>query len=133
MSDIIWEDRKHWMWFPFSFTKYKLSKSRFFEEVGLFNTTFYETQLYRIVDVQLKKSFSQKIFGTGTVTLTTRDQGSPTIEIKNVRDANAVKEMIVELVEEARRKNFVRDINVGDGFSGEYADLDENGIPDRFE
>lgn len=133
MSKIIWQDRKHWMWFPFSFTKYQLSRTRFFEEKGLFNTIFSETQLYRIVDVQLKRTFVQKIFGTGTVTLATRDQGSPFIEVKNIKNSKAVKEMIVELVEEARRKNMVRDINIGDGFDSDFEDLDGNGIPDRFE
>lgn len=133
MAELIWEDRKHWMWFPFSFTKYQLSRTRFFEEKGLFNTIFSETQLYRIVDVQLKRTFVQKIFGTGTVTLATRDQGSPFIEVKNIKNSKAVKEMIVELVEEARRKNMVRDINIGDGFDSDFEDLDGNGIPDRFE
>lgn len=135
MADIIWNDRKHWTWFPISFTKYKLSETRFFKEIGLFNTTYDETQLYRIVDVQLRRSFGHKIFGTGNISLQTRDRNSPEIIIQNVKNPESVKEMLVSLVEENRRKNFVRDINVGDGFGdmGNFEDLDGNGIPDQFE
>ncbi len=135
MADIIWNDRKHWTWFPISFTKYKLSETRFFKEIGLFNTTYEETQLYRIVDVQLRRSLGHKIFGTGNITLQTRDRNSPEIVVRNVKNSESVKEMLVQLVEEARRRNFVRDINVGDGFGdmGNFEDLDGNGIPDQFE
>ena len=132
MTDIIWKDRKHWAWFPFSFTKYKCSETRLFVETGLMSTNYLETQLYRIVDVQLKRTLGNKIFGTGTITLTTRDKSSPILVIKNVKNSQSVKEMLVQLVEAARKKNFVREVNVGGGFDN-FDDVDGNGIPDIFD
>ena len=36
MSDnLIWEDRKHFMWFPWSFTKYYIENERLMIEAGL--------------------------------------------------------------------------------------------------
>ena len=35
MSDnLIWEDRKHFMWFPWSFTKYYIENERLMIEAG---------------------------------------------------------------------------------------------------
>ncbi len=65
----IWKDRKHFMWFPFSFTTYEVRNDRLYEQQGLFTTHYDEVLLYRVVDLCLTRSFSQKIFGTGTITL----------------------------------------------------------------
>lgn len=27
---LVWKDRKHWMWFPFSFTKYRVENDRLY-------------------------------------------------------------------------------------------------------
>lgn len=44
MSDnLIWEDRKHFMWFPWSFTKYYIENERLMIEAGLLKTTLDET------------------------------------------------------------------------------------------
>ena len=30
-TGLVWKDRKHWMWFPFSFTKYRIEDGRLYE------------------------------------------------------------------------------------------------------
>ena len=52
-DNLIWEDRKHFMWFPWSFTKYYIENERLMIEAGLLKTTLDETLLYRIVDVTM--------------------------------------------------------------------------------
>lgn len=130
MENYIWEDRKHWMWFPWSFTRYKLSETRIFIETGFIKNQFDETQLYRVTDIRLTRSLGQRIFGTGTIFLSTRDGSNPVIELKNVKKSPDVKEMIAQLVEEARKRNFVRTIDSG---ISNYSDNDGDGIPDIFQ
>lgn len=132
MTKFLWSSRKHFMWFPWSFTKYQLSEDRFFVEKGLFSTTFDETQLYRILDVKLKRSFGQKIFGTGTIELTSRDPENPKIYVENVKNSYDVKEMLVHLVEKARKENRVLTTDSMVNYE-DMSDEDGDGIPDVFQ
>ena len=63
-NKIIWQDRKHFMWFPISFTKYEIKNDRLYQETGLFSTHYDELLLYRITDLCLRRNLAQKIFGT---------------------------------------------------------------------
>ena len=65
-DEVLWKDRKHFMWFPFSFVKYEIRNERLYEQSGLLNTTYEELLLYKVIDMTLTQSLGQKIFGTGT-------------------------------------------------------------------
>ena len=101
---LLWKDRKHWMWFPFSFTKYRIENGRLYVEEGLLRSEENECLLYRITDISLERTLAQKIFGTGTICLTTRDISDKVIYLKNIVNPKAVKEMISELVERTRHQ-----------------------------
>ena len=103
-NKVIWQDRKHFMWFPFSFTKYQIKNERLYQETGLISTHYDELLLYRITDLCLQKKLAQKIFGTGTIVLYTKADSSKEIHLKNIKNANEVKDLISSLVEEARDK-----------------------------
>ncbi|MCI9630240.1 PH domain-containing protein [Thomasclavelia cocleata] len=103
-NKVIWQDRKHFMWFPFSFTKYQIKNERLYQETGLISTHYDELLLYRITDLCLQKNLAQKIFGTGTIVLYTKADSSKEIHLKNIKNANEVKDLISSLVEEARDK-----------------------------
>lgn len=102
-----WKDRKHWAWFPFSFTIYTLSDERLYIQKGFFNTHYDETLLYRIVDICLKRSFKQKLFGTGTVVLQTKADTQGTIELQNIKHPLEVQEMFSDVIEQARHQKGV--------------------------
>lgn len=121
-NKIIWQDRKHFMWFPISFTKYEIKNDRLYQESGLFNTHYDELLLYRITDLCLQRNLSQKIFGTGTVVLYTKADSEREIHLKNIKNAKNVKNLISDLVEEARDKKKV----VGKEFFDEAIDLGEH-------
>lgn len=106
-NKVIWQDRKHFMWFPFSFTKYQIKNERLYQETGLISTHYDELLLYRITDLCLQRNFAQKIFGTGTVILYTKADSSKEIHLKNIKNANEIKDLISSLVEEARDKKKV--------------------------
>lgn len=136
-ENVVWKDRVHHMWFPISFTKYCIKNQRIYVDSGFFNSVSDETLLYRIIDLQLKRSFLQKLFGTGDVILYTKVDKNPEIILHNISKPRQTKEMISDLVENIRNEKKV----VGKEFySGHHAggpdmdeDMNHNGIPDFLE
>ena len=119
-DEVLWKDRKHFMWFPFSFVKYEIKNERLYEQSGLFSTTYDELLLYKVIDMTLKQSLGQKIFGTGTIYLTTRADTSTQVILKNIKNPKEVKDLISELTEQIRQNQNV----VGKEFYG-HGPLDE--------
>ncbi len=102
----IWQDRKRtFLGLPLSFTKYMLNEDRIFLEKGFLNSTLDEEHLYRVRDVRVTRNLGQKIFGLGTVTVYATNGETVLESIKNPIE---VKEEIVRLVEEARKKHNIR-------------------------
>jgi len=101
-KDYIWYDRKHYAWFPFSFTSYWIAKNRLYCKTGLLSTKSDELLLYRITDISLTRTVLQRIFGTGSITIHTRADSSNTINLINVKKSEKVRSLISSLVENAR-------------------------------
>ena len=93
-DNLIWEDRKHFMWFPWSFTKYYIENERLMIEAGLLKTTLDETLLYRIVDVTMVQTLTGKIFGTGDLIVKTKVDSNPEIVLKNISEPKKVRSQI---------------------------------------
>ena len=135
-STVIWKDRKHLMWIPFSFTKYSVQNDRLYTQTGLFSTSFDEILLYRITDIRLNRSFGQKIFGTGTIELCTKVDHDRHIFLVNIKKPVKVKNLLSELVEDARdKKNVVgKEFYSGRGHGGpDGHDGPEDDFEDDFE
>lgn len=122
MANIIWHDRKRYLGLPISFTKYSMSEDRLFVETGFFNLTQNEVRLYRILDLQLKRSFGQRIFGVGSIIVSSSDKSLGTFEIKNIKHSANVKEMLSVQVEQQREAKRV----VGREYMGGGLDLDDD-------
>lgn len=99
---VLWEDRKHHLWFPLSFTKYQLTDERLYTQTGLLNTHYDELLLYRIIDICLERSLGQKIFGTGTIILSTKADSQGTVMLQNISRPLEVKAILSQRVEEIR-------------------------------
>ena len=123
-NNTVWKDRKHFMWFPISFTKYEIKNERLYQETGLFNTHYDELLLYRITDLCLKRSLAQKIFGTGTIILSTKADSDKEVLLKNVKNPKEVKDLISHLVEEARDRKKVIGKEFFDDSSDDLDDFD---------
>ncbi len=102
MANILWHDRKRYFGLPISFTKYSMSEDRLFIDTGFFNLEQNEVRLYRILDLQLKRSLGQRIFGVGSIIVSSKDRSLGTFEIRNVKHAANVKEMLSVQVEQQR-------------------------------
>ena len=120
MANILWHDRKRHLGLPLSFTKYSMSEDRLFVETGLFNLEQNEVRLYRILDLQLKRSFGQRIFGVGSIIVSSSDKSLGTFEIRNIKHSANVKEMLSVQVEQQREAKRV----VGREYMGSGVDVD---------
>ncbi len=138
-EETLWRDRKRIMGMPLSFTVYEIDNDRLTLRKGLFRTETNEMLLYRILDVKLVRSFSQKLFGVGTITLFSADQTHRTLEIKNIKKPDAVRKFISKIVERERAAKgltgrelygiagMVQNAAAADHV---FVDIDGDGIPD---
>lgn len=103
-----WFDRKRTIFgLPLSFTKYAATKDKLIIKTGFFSTKEEEIRLYRIMDVTLNRSFGERIFKLGTIHVISSDKSTPHFDIKRIKDSKRVKELLSELVEDARQRNRV--------------------------
>lgn len=104
----LWKDRKRYFGLPLSFTRYSLSEDRLFVSEGFLNIRDDEVLLYRVRDIDTRRSLWQRIFGVGTVTVVSSDKTMPNLVLKNIKDPVMVKELIHKQVEEVKIQRRVR-------------------------
>lgn len=121
----LWKDRKRYLGLPISFTRYRLSEDRIFCETGCFSLKEEEVLLYRVSDLELKRSFGQRIFGVGTVCVHSSDKTNPHLDLKNVKDPKMVKELIYQKVEAAKDARRMRTMEIMDSDGSGEDCLDE--------
>ena len=106
--EVKWKDRKRTIFgLPWSFTRYRLTDDKLIVSTGIFSINEEEIRLYRIMDVTLKRSLGERLWGLGTIHICSSDKTTPEIDIKRVRQSSDVKEMLSDMVEAARKKNRV--------------------------
>ena len=106
--EYLWKDRKRYFGLPLSFTRYSMSEDRLFVSVGFLNIKDDEVLLYRVRDIDTRRSLWQRLFGVGTVTVVSADKTMPTLVLQNVKDPIFVKELIHKQVEEMKIRRRVR-------------------------
>ena len=121
--EYLWKDRKRYFGLPLSFTRYCLSEDRLFISEGFLNLKDDEVLLYRVRDIDTKRTLWQRLFGVGTISIMSSDKTMPTLVLKNVKDPMMVKELIHNQVEETKIKRRVR-------FGEIMTDADGDGIDD---
>lgn len=113
--EYIWKDRKRYLGMPLSFTHYALSEDRIFLSEGFLNIRDEEILLYRVRDIETKRTLGQRILGVGTVTVSSADKTMPILVMKNIKDPVGVKELLHKQVEEQKIRRKVR---LGEVMSG---------------
>lgn len=104
----LWKDRKRILGLPITFTRYRLSEDRIFRETGLLNLKEEEVLLYRVRDLELKRSLFQRIFGVGTVCVHSSDKTTPHLDLLNIKNPREVKELLHRQVEEMKLSRRMR-------------------------
>ena len=128
-KEIVWTDRKRIIFgLPWTFTKYTLTREKLLVETGILNKDQEEIRLYRIMDMTLKRSFWQRLFGLGTIHCCTADKTAPELDIKWIPDSANVKELLSDLVEAERME---KRVSSREFFSDSDGDADDDGELDH--
>jgi len=99
----VWQDRKRIIFgLPWSFTKYSLTQNKLLIQTGFLNTKEEEIRLYRIMDVTLKRTLGERLFGLGTIHCCSADQSTPEFDIRRIKKPRQVKDMLSDMIEAER-------------------------------
>ncbi len=112
-TKILWHDRKRWCGLPWSFTRYFLVEKegswlKLFSSIGFLSIQQEEINLYRIYDISVEATFTNRMFGTGTLILYCNVNSTDKVYLIRVKDPYRVRAMISELIEKERAKKGYR-------------------------
>lgn len=107
-SKILWHDRKRWCGMPLSFTRYYLVESedwlKLYSSIGFLSIRGEEVNLYRVYDISVRATLSNRIFGTGTLILHCSSNSSDEVHLIRIKNPYKVRAMLSELIEQERAK-----------------------------
>lgn len=103
-----------WKWVENLATTYEISADRLILRRGIFIKSIDEIELYRVKDVRLDFSIVNQMAGIGTIGITSSDTttGTAPLTMPYVESAQQRREELRALVETARQKRRVREIDV---------------------
>jgi uncharacterized membrane protein YdbT with pleckstrin-like domain len=103
-----------WKWFESMAARYDVCPDRLIVREGIFIKSLDEVELYRVKDVRLDFTLINQMAGIGTITVTSSDEttrGAP-LTLRHVERAAQRREELRRLVETARQKRRVREIDM---------------------
>lgn len=90
-------------------TKYRVTSQRIVIDSGIFSKKLEQVDLYRVNDFVVERPFTQRIMGTGNLTMHTTDKSNPTVRLMGVgTDVVALYERVRAAVEAAKQAKGVR-------------------------
>jgi len=96
-------------------TTYEVSEDRLILRKGIFVKSLDEIELYRVKDVRLDFTLINQWAGIGTITISSSDETTRTapLMLRDIEGAHDRREKLRTLVDAARQKRRVREIDVG--------------------
>lgn len=103
-----------WKWLENMSARYDLCNDRLLVRRGIFMKSLDEIELYRVKDIRLDFSLINQWAGIGTITATSSDEttGREPLVLPQIEDALGRREQLRSLVEAARQKRQVREIDM---------------------
>lgn len=103
-----------WKWFENLTARFDICQDRLIVRRGIFVKSLDEVELYRVKDVRLDFTLINQMAGIGTITVTSSDETtrSAPLTLRHVERAAARRETLRGLVEAARQKRRVREIDM---------------------
>ncbi len=103
-----------WRWLENMASRYELTEERLIIRRGLIAKSLDEIELYRIKDVRISFSIINQIAGIGTIGIASSDETtrSGDLMIRDVERAQARREELRRLVDIARQKRRVREVDM---------------------
>lgn len=110
--EVLWQDTKRIWGMPISFTKYAIIRKpgqwvKIVEESGVLSTNVEEVMAYRVDDLGVFESLSQKMFGVGNVDIYCHDSSCDVLTLKNIKKPYEVKALLTDVIEQERSKRNV--------------------------
>ncbi len=103
-----------WKWFENLAARFDICPDRLIVRRGIFVKSLDEVELYRVKDVRLDFTLVNQMAGIGTITVTSSDETTRAapLRLRHVERAGARREQLRGLVETARQKRRVREIDM---------------------
>jgi uncharacterized membrane protein YdbT with pleckstrin-like domain len=103
-----------WVWVQNMASSYEITPDRLILRRGIFNKSIDEIELYRVKDVRLDFTLINQMAGIGTIGITSSDSttSAAPLTMPHVERAQARREELRTLVEAARQKRRVREIDM---------------------
>lgn len=93
-------------------TVYEVTSERLRRRHGIFSRRLDELELYRVRDTTLVEPFFQRLVGLATIELTTADASTPTLTLRGISGAAALREELRTSIEAARQRKRVRSMEL---------------------
>lgn len=103
---VIWEGKKLHLGLPLSFTKYKIEDGLLIERDGFINIREDQSQLYKVIDINMKKSILDALLKQGTIQVVFSNE-SDNIILTNVKNPEAVKKILNAEIDKSRQRQRV--------------------------
>jgi uncharacterized membrane protein YdbT with pleckstrin-like domain len=105
------------IWIQNLLVTYELTEDRLILRKGIFVKSIDEIELYRVKDVRLDFTLVNQWAGIGTITVDSSDETTrdAPLVIPHIDDAAGRRERLRALVDAARQKRRVREVDLGDG------------------
>lgn len=105
-----------WKWIANLATTYEVTEDRLILRKGIFIKSIDEIELYRIKDVRLDFTLINQMAGIGTISIASSDETTrdAPLVIRDVDRAQERREALRALVDIARQKRRVREVDVGE-------------------
>jgi uncharacterized membrane protein YdbT with pleckstrin-like domain len=103
-----------WKWFENLAARFDVCQDRLIVRRGIFVKSLDEVELYRVKDIRLDFSLINQMAGIGTITVTSSDETTrrEPLVLRFVEQAAARRETLRDLVDKARQKRRVREIDM---------------------
>lgn len=103
-----------WRWIGVMSSLYEITPDRLVLRRGIVMKSIDEIELYRIKDIRMDFSLLNQWAGIGTICLASSDETTRTGELimRNVPNAQARREELRNLVDDARRRRGVRELDM---------------------
>ena len=124
---LLWTDRKRWLGMPITFTRYTLNEEKLLVNTGLISLNEEEVLLYRIQDISVRQSLGERLFGVGTICISSTDVTVPHLELLHVKNPSKVKDVVSKCVAASRRRNKIHSTELMDADSNDPDDNDYDG------
>lgn len=97
-------------WLKTASTSYHFAKGRLTWRTGMLSRSAESLELYRIADVTMRQSLSQRLFGVGRIVLNSADANHREIVLEGVPSPDRFRDWLTDVVQQARRDRGMREM-----------------------